>query len=253
MISDQYPKVRLAIGSHSRNYHAALNGWRKLGYEPPSVLVSYAYYRAGFAKYKTEYEYRDWSLDSGAYTAFHAGKAIDLNEYIDFCRELLATDKTLEEVFALDVIGDWKASAKNTEKMWAAGVPAMPVFHPGEPWSALYEMAKTYPKIAFGCGSFRGKARQEWVEQVFARTWPKKIHGLAVGDEKTILSFPFHSCDASTWILRAQGFGAWHLYGRMPLRGTNNLASQVEYYLKLQQKARTKWKKEMTVLAALPN
>ncbi|TXH10773.1 MAG: hypothetical protein E6R03_15105 [Hyphomicrobiaceae bacterium] len=251
-ISNQYPKVRLAIGSHSKNYYTALNGWRALGYEPPCLLVSYAYYHSGFGKKRDGYEYADWSLDSGAFTAFNAGKPIDLDEYIEFCHKQIAEDRFLEEVFALDVIGDWEASARNTEKMWKAGIKAIPVFHPGEPWEALIEMAQSYPKIAFGCGSFRGKQRAQWVEQVFARVWPKRIHGLAIGDETTIMNFPFHSCDASTWIFRAQGFGSWHLYGNIPLRGTNNLASQVEYYLKLQQRARVKWKKQMELINSLP-
>lgn len=253
MISNQYPKIRLAIGAHSKNYAQALNGWKKLGYQPPSILVSYAYYDKGFEKNKTDYEYSDWSLDSGAFTAYHAGKKIDLQQYIDFCKRTLASDPKLEELFALDVIGDWRASQKNTEEMWRQGVSAIPVFHPGEPWSVLMDMAKTYPKIAFGCAGFTGGAKREWIQQVFARVWPKRIHGLAASDETNVLSSPFHSVDASTWILQAQGFGRWHLFKKtIPLRGTNNLSSQVEYYLKLQQKARQKWKKEMAILAELP-
>lgn len=251
-ISDQYPKVRLAIGSHSKNYYTALSGWRALGYEPPCVLVSYVYYNSGFSERRKDYEFRDWSLDSGAFTAFHAKKVIDLQQYIEFCKERLANDPELEEVFSLDVIGDYKASIRNTEEMWRQGVPAIPVFHVGEPWSVLNDMAKTYPKISFSSGGLMSKQKATWIQQVFARAWPARIHGLAISDETSVLSAPFHSVDASTWILRAQGFGSWHLYGNIPLRGTNNLASQVEYYLKLQDRARVKWKKEMAVLAELP-
>lgn len=251
-ISPLYPKVRLAIGSHSKNYTAALNGWRALGYEPPCLLCSYVYYGNGFAKRRLEYEYSDWSLDSGAYTAFHAKKEIDLQRYIDFCKEAMANDSELEEVFSLDVIGDYEASVRNTEEMWRQGVPAIPVFHVGEPWSVLEDMVKTYPKISFSSGGLMNKQKQKWIQQVFARAWPARIHGLAISDETSVMSSPFHSVDASTWILRAQGFGSWHLYGNMPLRGTNALGSQVEYYLKLQAQARQKWKKEMALLAELP-
>lgn len=252
MISQQYPKVRLAIGSHSKNYPTALNGWRERGYEPPHVLISYAYYHSGFSKRRNEYEFSDYSLDSGAFTAFHTGKAIDLQQYIEFCKERLKSDPALEEVFSLDVIGDDVASMKNTEEMWRQGVPAIPVFHVGEPWSVLVDMAKTYPKISFSSGGLRNKEREQWIKQVFARAWPARIHGLAICDEKSVMGAPFHSVDASTWIFRAQGFGNWHLYGNIPLRGTNNLASQVEYYLKLQRRAREKWTKEMAILAELP-
>src|SRR5437660_951346 len=78
----------------------------------------------------------------------NSGKVISLDEYIKICHQLMATDKSLVEIFALDVIGDPKASAKNCAAMWKAGIPAIPCFDYGEPESALMEMAAAYPKIA---------------------------------------------------------------------------------------------------------
>ena len=86
----------------------------------PALLVSY-YYLEPFLKNQSGYVYRDWVLDSGAYSAFNSGATIDLEKYIEKCLELMESDPTLTEIFALDVIGDHKASLKNTERMWDAG------------------------------------------------------------------------------------------------------------------------------------
>jgi len=108
----------------------------------PAILVSYAYSK-GWLTNRTRLAYRDWVMDSGAYTAWTKGITIPLAEYIAICLRLLREDRTLTEVFALDVIGDWRGTSRNTRAMWAAGVPAIPTFHPEEPDDVLrYVVAK---------------------------------------------------------------------------------------------------------------
>jgi len=85
----------------------------------PALLISF-FYLDPFLKNQHLYCYRDWAMDSGAFSAKNSGVEIDLNKYIETCKRLLAEDQTLTEVYALDVIGDWKASIKNCEIMWAA-------------------------------------------------------------------------------------------------------------------------------------
>jgi hypothetical protein len=75
----------------------------------PALLISYVYLEPFIAK-RSRFVYRDWALDSGAYSASTLGVEIDLDHYIETCRELMATDPTLTDIFALDVIGDWRAS-----------------------------------------------------------------------------------------------------------------------------------------------
>ena len=80
------------------------------------------------------------------------------------------------------------------------GVGAIPTFHPGEPWSVLDHLVKTYPKIALGgVVRWNGARKRRWFAQVFARAWPKRIHGLGIGDRKMLMEFPFHSVDCSRW------------------------------------------------------
>ena len=219
----------------------------------PAILVSY-YYIEKFLPSQSRYIYRDWALDSGAFSAFNSGKVIDLQKYIDFCKERREQDPTLRDIFSLDVIGDWKQSLINTEEMWKQGVEAIPCFHAGEPWEALKAMAADYPKIGIGGVALaRGNRKLRWAEQCFARVWPKKIHGFAYCTEEALMRVPFHSVDSTNWELGPCRFGRWKSFGNAALRirgSKQNLRSEVEYYLRIEEQARVRWKREMAQLEA---
>lgn len=261
------PSIRLAVSPHSEQggdnsveHHVKEGG---LGHTPPqamtiqkqqnlhapALLVSYVYLEP-FLKNQTRYCYRDWVLDSGAFSAHNSGTEIKLQDYIDKAKELLAIDPTLTEVFALDVIGDWRASLKNTEEMWRQGVQAIPCWHAGEPEDALRGIAKDYPKIALGgVAKTRAVAKKKIAEQVFARVWPKKIHGFGFGSEDMVMAFPWHSVDATNWEMGPCAFGRWNAYGKMSVRGSKqNLRVEVEYYMEMERKARIKWRRQMEEL-----
>jgi hypothetical protein len=254
-VTDLGPHVRLAHvpGAQGDNNLLGQRGVDKVPDEGrPALLVSY-YYAEPFLARRADYAYRDWVLDSGAFTANAQGEPIDLDAYIAKCQELLATDPTLTEVFALDVIGDWKASAANTDKMWEAGIPAVPCFHMGSPEEELVRLAKTYPKIALGgVVGLREDVRIEWAGQCFARVWPKKVHGFGFGGRKAILAIPWHSVDATNWELGPCKFGQWRTFGKLSVRGSSqNLRVEIEHYLRLEREARQRWRREMALLEQL--
>lgn len=221
--------------------------------KPPALLVSY-YYLQPFLDAQPQYRYRDWVMDSGAYSAFNSGKPIELQRYIDKCIELLSRDQTLTEVFALDVIGDPDASRRNTEEMWRQGVPAIPCFHVGEPWDLLIDMVKRYPKVALGGMVPIGQAEKiGWLAGCFRRCWPARFHGFGVAGERLLNLFPFHSVDATNWEIAPVAFGNWKRFGKMSVRGSDqDLRSQVAYYLELEEKLRVRWAPQMAQLDALP-
>lgn len=220
--------------------------------DAPALLVSYVYLD-GFLKHREKYCFRDWVLDSGAFSAHNSGTKISLQAYIDTAKRLLETDGKLTEVFALDVIGDDKASLRNCEEMWKQGIPAIPTYHRGSPEAALKYLAANYPKIALGgVAMLRGDAKMKWANQCFSRVWPKKIHGFGFGTESQVLGLPWHSVDATNWEIGPCAFGQWKKFGKMSVRGSNqNLRSQVEHYLEMEKKARVRWKKEMAQLEAM--
>lgn len=250
------PSVRLsmAVGQGEREGNPSLEpgpGPIESADTRPALLVSY-FYLDPFLKNRHRYAYRDWVMDSGAFSAHASGVPIDLDAYMARCLELMAADPMLIEVYALDVIGDWRASLANTERMWAAGIPAIPCYHVGEPESVLIGLARDYPKIALG-GAVGYRAKDRWAAQCFARVWPKPMHGFGFGAEKSIMGLPWHSVDATNWELGPCKFGRWNSFGQMSVRGSKqNLRAEVEWYLALERRARAKWRPQMEQLAATP-
>jgi hypothetical protein len=220
----------------------------------PALLVSYAYWKQ-FAAARSGYAFRDYSLDSGAFTVANSGGTIDLGRYTEFCRERLATDPQCTEVFSLDVIGDWRGSERNTEAMWKAGVPAIPVFHLGEPEALLTSYAAVCPKVALGgLVGMAATAKRKWMEQVFARVWPKKIHGLGVSNEDALMALPFHSVDASSWEQGPAAFGNYKSMAkpvRAPRGQSISLRAEVEWYLALERRVTQRWASAMALLDSL--
>lgn len=247
------PTVRLAHapGAQGTNVLCGQRGVQQIERSrAPALLVSFVYLKH-FLKGQNEYAYRDWALDSGAFSAHESGYEIDLMEYIETCKELLANDPTLTEMFSLDVIGDWKATNKNTEIMWKHGVPAIPCFHVGEPEDYLIAIARDYPKIALGGVALAKTGKKlAWAQQCFSRVWPAKIHGFGFGSQKAILDLPWHSTDATNWEIGPCKFGRWNSFGgEMSVRGSkHNLRAEIEYYLDVEAKARRRWQKEMQLL-----
>jgi hypothetical protein len=219
----------------------------------PGLLVSYAYL-AEWSRIRREARFRDWVLDSGAFSAHKSGTKIELAAYIETCKRLLATDPLLVEVFALDVIGDWRASLRNCEAMWRDGVRAIPCFHGGEPWDVLIGLARDYPKIALGgVVGWRAQPKLAWVGQCFARAWPAKIHGFGMSGVTMLRSFPFHSVDATNWEMGPCAFGQWATYGRVHGLKSHSVSLRVEvdHYLKLERETRWRWRNELARLEAM--
>jgi hypothetical protein len=221
----------------------------------PALLVAYPYVEP-FLKMRPQLNYRDWCLDSGAFSADNVGMRINLDDYIARCKDLMQEDPTLTEIMALDVINDWQASLRNCERMWNAGVPAIPCYHVGEPEHALMTIAREFPKIAIGgMSALRGKIRKKYPEQVFARVWPKKVHGFGVGGKDLVDLFPWHSVDATSWRTGPCNFGTWYSMGKQGagwganMRGGNkNLRREVEHFMKLEKKGRLTWHKQLEQL-----
>lgn len=218
----------------------------------PSILVSF-FYLDGFWKNRDRYIIEDWILDSGAFSAKNSGVEISLGDYIETCKKLKWDVLAPKEIYSLDAIGDWKTSRKNTDRMWKAGVEAIPVFHVGEPFDVLVGMVKDYPKVALGGLVRRSfKEKYNFIARSFEKVWPKRLHGFGLMDERLLMNFPFHSVDATNWELVPCAFGRWKKFGKMSVRGSKqNLRSEIEYYFDLEDKLKVRWKKEMALLESL--
>ena len=178
------------------------------------------------------------------------GLDINLDKYIEVCKVLKEADPTLTEIFALDVIGDHKATKRNTERMWKAGVEAIPAFHIGEPKTYLKHLGNNYPKIALGgMADLRGRTKLHWAEACFAVVWPKPIHGFGASTEQLLLELPWHSTDASSWHQGPHRFGVWKRFGKLSNYETEmDMRAEIEYWLDLERKARVRWMNDMPKL-----
>ncbi len=203
---------------------------------------------------KANINYIDWSLDSGAFTAYTQGKELCVKRYTEGALRLYQTDPSLTDVFGLDVIGDPAASAVNVKYSWAKGLPVIPTFHYGSSRSILESMAREYPKIALGgCARMNAKKKLAWARSCFGYLWKKglktKIHGLGFG-ERYLDALPFHSVDSTTWEFQTAAFGTWTTFDktvspRITRSKPVSLRREIDKVLRLQSKARQLKRKTM--------
>lgn len=181
------------------------------------VLISYAYKSTldgAVAKYKPGEV--DLMVDSGAFTAFTKGKKISLEEYTDW---LIEHKQHVTTGVVLDVIGDWKGTARNHERMLnrlPEGFPLKPVWHSTSPISELERLCKEYDYIGIGglvSMSLNVKAFMQHMIRVHkvADKYGTKLHGLGVTGETAMLRLPWNTVDSSSWLSGSR-------YGRLRLR-----------------------------------
>lgn len=202
-----------------------------------SVLVAIPYLKPVRPMLK---KFRSWVLDSGAFSVYNSGINVPIKEYIDACKEVLDSEHPPEEIFSLDVIGDWKASMANYDLIRRMGLKAIPTFHFGDPWHMLSTIAKEYDKIAVACRKNGEVPRHRFFEQCFARVWPKKIHGFAIGTESILLSLPFHSADSTSWF-RTGKYGQSNLFGHKVHLKRGCRTIQLEHFINLERRVRDFW------------
>lgn len=143
-------------------------------------------------------------IDSGAFSAFTRGVKIDIKEY---CEWLKINLKEIEVYANLDVIGDWKSSAKNQAFMESQGLKPLPTFHYQSPLNELERICKQYSYFALGGLVPLSKKRptlMAWLDKCFAvikKQWPKKIHCLGITAQPILERYPFYSCDSTAAIM----------------------------------------------------
>jgi hypothetical protein len=88
-----------------------------------------------------------------------------------------------------------------------AGLDPMPVFHQGEPWSVLEELASC-GKV--GLGFQRPiKCAEEFLDGCFSRIPSDcESHGFGMANEKLVRVYPFKRVDSATWYYEWQALMA---------------------------------------------
>lgn len=210
--------------------------------KPLNILAAMPYARS-YKQFvdKTGFKARATILDSGAFSAYASGAPTDIDALICEARTV-----AWNEVVALDVIGDSAASRENALAMRAAGLEVMPVFHYGEPWELLSEYCSKFHRVGISCrfGEPKGDALR-WVDQCFAREWPKLFHSFGWVSREVLLAVPFDSADSGAWTSSLR-FGIWHGYGRRNLgyrvkAKDHDARVDVQHFWGLQEELRGTW------------
>lgn len=138
--------------------------------------------------------------DSGAYSIMRRGISLDINEYMAWLRKY-----SIADYFNLDVIGNPDATAFNQAYMEASGFNPIPVFHIGESWTILDDMAKRYQWIGLG-GLVPASlsAKRDFLREVFKRHPDKSFHALGVSRASLLTEFSGLASIDSTWWLCKQ-------------------------------------------------
>ena len=245
--------IYLATGSNPAEV-ATLRAWDNET-KPLHILVSYVYLER-WRKFQAKYpiKTKTTKLDSGAYSAWNAGKTIDI---FDLIRESKTGGWT--ESVALDVIGDAEGSVRNSMIMKAMGSNAYPVFHYGDPWEHLLFYKENFAKVGLSCRF--GEAEKDslkWLDKCYAKAWPYKFHSFGWTKEEVLYRYPFHSADSSSWATTPSMYGRWKYMGSrrkvigtsqgiIPLRGTKvqDYRAEVAFFYNMEIMLRERWQKEL--------
>lgn len=161
-------------------------------------------------------------LDSGAFSAWKRGVAIDIDEYCDYIKQhqhLLYSYVTLDHIpgkpnvkrTLAEINHSAELSYKNQQYMKKLGLSPIPVFHMGEDfkWLRRY-MDDGEPYIGISpAADLPQPAIRDWLDRAFTVVcdkdgWPKvKTHGFGVASFDLLKRYPWFTADATSWALTA--------------------------------------------------
>lgn len=186
----------------------------------PNVLESYHY--VGKPQY-VEAMRRNGAkvfLDSGAFSAHTLGVQMDLPAYCRYVQEnadIIRVEDGALMASVLDGIGDPLQTYRNQLEMEALGVRPLPCFHFGEDVRYLDHYVANYSYITIG--GMVGKTVPQlltWLDRMWkpgklldgAGRPRTKVHAFGITSVKVMESYPWFSCDSSSWVQSANFGGA---------------------------------------------
>lgn len=173
-----------------------------------NLLVAYPYLKKDVINLISENEQHiRFLLDSGAFTAWKAGKPILLDDY---CRFIESLPFKPWRYFTLDVIGNPHESLKNYEIMLSRGFKPVPIFTRGEDIKMIDEYYKTSDVVGIGglVGTEGGKG---FVKGIMNVVGDRKVHWLGFTNKVFVSHYKPYMCDSSSWEGGAR-FGQFSLY-----------------------------------------
>jgi hypothetical protein len=134
-------------------------------------------------------------LDSGAFTAWKAGKEIHIDEYCKFLESLPIKPW---RYFTLDVIGNPEGTIKNYETMLARGFKPIPIFTRGEDPEVLEKYYETSDVVGIG-GLVQTRGNNGFVKGIMKKVGDRRVHWLGFTVPEFIAYYKPYMCDSSSW------------------------------------------------------
>jgi hypothetical protein len=157
-------------------------------------------------------------LDSGAFSAYTLGIELSVEKYCEYIKrniDLVRVEDGILMASVLDGIGDPLQTYRNQLEMEDRGIRALPCFHAGEDERYLEYYIQNYEYITLG-GMVGVSSTQtmKWLDRVWDRYLVDgsgraklKVHGFGITSVPIMESYPWYSCDSSSWVQNA-AFGA---------------------------------------------
>lgn len=175
-------------------------------------------------------------LDSGAFSAHTLGVKLEIADYCDYIQrnmDILRIEDGALMASVLDGIGDPLQTYRNQLEMEARGVRPLPCFHFGEDERYLEYYVANYSYITIGGMVGRsGVQLMTWLDRIWNKYMvdgagrPKtKVHAFGITSIPIMESYPWYSCDSSSWIQMA-AFGAIMLPQHGPFKVSDKSPSR---------------------------
>jgi len=135
-------------------------------------------------------------LDSGGFTMWSKGKAVDLDAYCRFVETTMGTFTA--GYFVLDLPGDPGVTAANEETMRARGLRPIPIFTRGASLDSLRAALGRAPLVAVGnmVGTRNPAGFAKLATEVAG---PNRLHLLGLTGPRELYHLRPHSADSSNW------------------------------------------------------
>ncbi len=161
-----------------------------------NLLVAYPYMKPDVVEI-LKHNHKDVRvlLDSGAFTAWKAGKEINVDDYCKFIEDLPIKPW---RYFTLDVIGDPEKSYKNYEVMLKRGFNPIPIFTRGEDIKMIDKYYETSDVIGLG-GLVGTIGNKGFVKAAMKVIGNRKVHWLGFNAREFISHYRPYMCDSSSW------------------------------------------------------
>lgn len=176
-------------------------------------LVAYPYMQGQIECIRENADIVRLLVDSGAFTAWKAGKQIELDDY---CRFLESLPVDPWRYFTLDVVGNPEGTLSNYETLLKRGFKPVPIFTRGEDPSVLEDYYKTSDVVGIG-GLVGTSGNRGFVRGIMRHIGKRKVHWLGFTSFEFVKVYRPYMCDSSSWTSGSR-FGTFDLYmsrGRM--------------------------------------